>query len=115
MHVFFVQFTECVQIGRDLIRLLQGVARIPEFTDLWRDLMLHPQKIGPQCVGVAQFLSRRTSRRFIAGRILVDVEIKLNFLLSKVKFGQHKKYQEWFQKKVHVHVYVNGNNNIMHI
>ena len=32
----------------------------------------------------------------IAGRILVDVEIKLNFLLSKVKFGQHKKYQEWF-------------------
>ena len=106
-----------MQIGRDLLRLLQGVARIPEFTDLWRDLMLHPQKIGPQCVGVAQMLSRRTSRRFIAGRILVDVEIKLNFLLSKVKFGQHKKYQEWFQKKVsffealplyslHVHVIV---------
>ena len=53
----------------------------------------------------------------IAGRIIVDVEIKLNFLLSKVKFGQHKKYQEWFQKKVsffealplyslHVHVIV---------
>ena len=94
-----MQFTECMQIGRDLLRLLQAVARIPDFSDLWRDLILHPQKIGPQCVGVAQMLSRRTSRRFIAGRILVDIEIKLNFLLSKVKFGQHKKYQE---KKVSI-------------
>ena len=97
-----MQFTECMQIGRDLLRLLQAVARIPDFTDLWCDLMLHPQKIGPQCVGVAQMLSRRTSRHFIAGRILVDIEIKLNFLLSKLKFGQHKKYQEWFQKKVSI-------------
>ena len=95
-----LKFAECVQIGRDLLRLLQAVARIPEFTDLWCDLVHHPQKIGPQCVGVAQLLSRRTSRRFIAGRILVDVEIKLNFLLAKVKFGQHRRYQEWFQKKV---------------
>ena len=76
-----------MQIGRDLLRLLQGAARIPEFTDFWHDLMLHLQKIGPQCVGMAQMLSRRTSRHFIAGRILVDVAIKLNFLLSKVKFG----------------------------
>ena len=95
-----LQFTECLQIGRDLLRLLQAVARIPEFTDVWRDLIHHPQKIGPQCVGTSQLLSRRTSRRFIAGRILVDVEIKLNFLLAKVKFGQHRRYQEWFQKKV---------------
>ena len=52
---------------------------------------------------VAQLCEKyHTSRRFIAGRILVDIEIKLNFLLSKVKFGQHKKYQEWFQKKVSI-------------
>ncbi len=34
--------------------------------------------------GVKVLLSRRTSRRFVAGRILADIEIKLNFLLSKV-------------------------------
>ena len=102
MIVFVLQFSECVQIGRDLLRLLQAVARIPEFTDLWRDLIHQPQKVCPQCLGVAQILSRRTSRRFIAGRILVDVEIKLNFLLAKVKFGLHRRYQEWFQKKVSV-------------
>ena len=98
--IYMYKFAECIQIGRDLLRLLQAVARIPEFTDLWRDLIHHPQTIGPQCMSIAQILSRRTSRRFIAGRILVDVEIKLNFLLAKVKFGQHRKYQEWFQKKV---------------
>ena len=39
---YLMQFAECIQIGRDLLRLLQAVAKIPEFTDLWRDLMLHP-------------------------------------------------------------------------
>ena len=34
--------------------------------------------------GISHLLSRRTSRRFIGGRILVEVEIKLTFLLSKV-------------------------------
>jgi len=33
---------------------------------------------------VGVLLSRRTSRRFIAARIVADAEIKLNFLLSKV-------------------------------
>ena len=35
-------------------------------------------------IGVTQILTRRTSRRFVAGRIVTDSEIKLNFLLSKV-------------------------------
>ena len=34
--------------------------------------------------GLQQILSKRTSRRFIAGRIVPDAEVKLNFLLSKV-------------------------------
>ncbi len=36
-------------------------------------------------VGIQQLLTKRTSRRFIAGRIVTDAEIKLNFLLSKVR------------------------------
>ncbi|CAI8028680.1 Integrator complex subunit 3 [Geodia barretti] len=93
------KLTDMQPIGRDLLRLLQGVARIPEFTEFWRDLLQQPQTLSPQLTDVHQVLSRRTSRRFIAGRVLPEVEIKLNFLLSKVKFGQHKCYQEWFQKK----------------
>lgn len=93
------RFNECFQIGRDFVRLLQGVSRIPEITELWRDLINNPQAISPQCTGLSQLLSRRTSRRFIGGRVLLEVEIKLTFFLSKVKFGQHRRYQEWFQKK----------------
>ena len=44
----------------------------------------------------------------------MDVEIKLNFLLAKVKFGQHRRYQEWFQKKVGV-VHVWARNQCMNL
>jgi integrator complex subunit 3 len=93
------KFIECIQIGRDLIRLLQNVSRVPEFTHFWYDLLHHPERLDPSFTGIGQVLSRRTSRRFVAGRIVTDSEIKVNFLLSKVKFGQHKRYQEWFSKK----------------
>jgi integrator complex subunit 3 len=39
----------------------------------------------------------RTSRRFIVSRVTPDMETKLNFIMSKVKFGQQKKYQDWFE------------------
>eukprot|EP00731_Ephydatia_muelleri_P012110 Em0006g1004a len=93
------KFMDRIQIGRDLIRLLQNVARIPEFSELWRDILQFPEKLSSQFTGVSLLATKRTSRRFISGRITPELEIKLNFLLSKVKFGQHKKYQEWFQKK----------------
>ena len=38
---------------------------------------------------VYQLLGRRTSRRFVAGRVLPEVEIKINFLLSKVVSNMH--------------------------
>lgn len=36
------KWTDCMLIGRDLVRLLQCVARIPEFEHLLRDLMQSP-------------------------------------------------------------------------
>lgn len=45
------QWLECQQIGRDLIRLLQGVARIPEFSVLWKDLLTNPSSLNPQFTG----------------------------------------------------------------
>lgn len=90
------KFNDCIQIGRDLLRLLQNVSRLQIFTELWYDIIHNPEKLSATFSGVHQLLSRRTSRRFVAGRIVTDAEIKLNFLLSKVKFGQHRRYQEWF-------------------
>lgn len=39
------RFTDCLVIGRDLIRLLQNVSRIPEFEALWKDLLYNPQSL----------------------------------------------------------------------
>lgn len=93
------RFQDIIPLGRDFIRLLQNVARIPEFNQLWKDILNNPKSLNPQFTGVFQMLSNRTSRHFIANRVTPDIENKLHFLTSAVKFGNHKKYQDWFQDK----------------
>lgn len=100
---------ECLIIGRDLVRLLQNVARIPEMELIWKDLLHSPQVLSPQftgetllptiphcfppcsllelprCVsGVLQLLTARTSRKFLACRLTPDMETKLLFMTSRV-------------------------------
>ena len=64
------QFSDCIMIGRDLIRLLQNVSRsvnrviskssciyciiycrVPGFTELWLDMMNKPEKLAPGFTG----------------------------------------------------------------
>ncbi|XP_014895047.1 integrator complex subunit 3 [Poecilia latipinna] len=93
------KFMECLIIGRDLVRLLQNVARIPEMELLWRDLLHNPQVLSPQFTGILQLLTARTSRKFLACRLTPDMETKLLFMTSRVRFGQQKRYQDWFQRQ----------------
>jgi integrator complex subunit 3 len=51
-------------------------------------------------IGILQLLQTRTSRRFLQSRLTPDMERKLVFLTSQVRFGYHKRYQEWFQRQV---------------
>ncbi|XP_046677860.1 integrator complex subunit 3-like isoform X2 [Homalodisca vitripennis] len=93
------RFSDCMVIGRDLVRLLQNVARIPEIELLWRDILNNPKSLCPSFTGVLQLLQARTSRRFLQGRLTPEMERKVVFLTSHVRFGQHKRYQDWFQKQ----------------
>ncbi|XP_015591743.1 integrator complex subunit 3 isoform X3 [Cephus cinctus] len=93
------RMTDCLVIGRDLVRLLQNVARIPEFEALWKDILLNPKSLCPNFTGVLQLLQTRTSRRFLQSRLTPDMERKLVFLTSQVRFGNHKRYQDWFQRQ----------------
>lgn len=93
------RFVDVIPLGRDFVRLLQNVARIPEFDQLWKDILLNPKTLLPTFSGVWQLLQIRTSRRFLQCRITPDIERKLHFLTSSVKFGLHKRYQDWFQDK----------------
>ncbi|CAH2327412.1 integrator complex subunit 3 [Pelobates cultripes] len=93
------RFMDCFMIGRDLVRLLQNVARIPEFDLLWKDMLHNPQTLNPQFTGILQLLQSRTSRKFLACRLTPDMETKLLFMTSRVRFGQQKRYQDWFQRQ----------------
>ncbi|XP_031696804.1 LOW QUALITY PROTEIN: integrator complex subunit 3-like [Anarrhichthys ocellatus] len=93
------KFMECQIIGRDLVRLMQNVARIPEMELVWKDLLHSPQVLSSQFTGVLQLLTARTSRKFLACRLTPDMETKLLFMTSRVRFGQQKRYQDWFQRQ----------------
>ncbi|XP_008485624.1 integrator complex subunit 3 homolog, partial [Diaphorina citri] len=49
--------------------------------------------------GILQILQTRTSRRFLQSRLTPEMERKLVFLTSNVKFGLQKRYQDWFTKQ----------------
>ncbi|OQR70590.1 integrator complex subunit 3-like [Tropilaelaps mercedesae] len=94
------KFQECSMIGRDLVRVLQNVARIPEFEALWRDFLERPSTLSPSLTGgVAQLLATRTPRRFLQSRVTPDMERKLYFMTHQVKLGQQRRYQDWFHKQ----------------
>lgn len=93
------RFQDCMVIGRDLVRLLQNVARIPEFELFWRDLQANPTSLSPTFTGIAQLMQTRTSRRYLQCRLTPEMERKIVFLTSQVKFGHQKRYQDWFQRQ----------------
>lgn len=93
------RFSDCLIIGRELIRLLQNVARIPEFESIWKVLLHNPSSLAPNFTGVLQLMQTRTSRRFLQCRLTPDMERKIVFLTSQVRFGQQKRYQDWFQRQ----------------
>jgi integrator complex subunit 3 len=93
------RFSDVLTLGRDLVRLLQNVARVPEFNQLWQDVLQNPKSLCPTFTNVLQLLQTRTSRRYLQSRLTPDMERKLVFLTSQVRFGHHKKYQEWFQRQ----------------
>lgn len=44
-------------------------------------------------------MQMRTSRRFLFLRLTPDMEKKMVFLTSNVRFGHQKRYQDWFQRQ----------------
>ncbi|XP_058075407.1 uncharacterized protein LOC131223886 [Magnolia sinica] len=93
-------FCSCLKIGRDLIRPLQDLVHIPEFRDLWKDLLYNPSVFQvPGFSDISQIFHSRTSSRYFLLRIRPEMETQLRFLLTHVKWGSQKRYQSWFAKK----------------
>lgn len=78
------RFTDVMTIGRDFVRILQNVARLPEIAEVWRDILSTPRVLSPNFSGLAQLMETRTSRRFLQCRITPEMEKKLVYLTSQV-------------------------------
>lgn len=92
-------FSLCLTVGRDLVRLLQDLVRVPEFLSIWRDLLYNPSAFKVDgFVDISQIYSKRTSRWYFLLRLTPKMESQLRFFLTHVKFGSQKRYQVWFTK-----------------
>ncbi|KAH9619228.1 hypothetical protein KSS87_005785 [Heliosperma pusillum] len=94
------QFSLCVSIGRDLVRLLQELVHIPEFRAIWRDLLMKPSLFGVSGFSdISKIYGMRTSSRYFLLRITLEMETQLRFLLTHVKLGTQRRHQSWFARK----------------
>lgn len=93
------QFAHCLLIGRDFLRLLNNITKIPEFEKLSHDIFNNPKSIHPTFHSPLQLLTTRTPRRLIQSRLTFDMERKISFLATQVKFGNQKRYQDSFHKQ----------------
>ncbi|KAI3797836.1 hypothetical protein L1987_33100 [Smallanthus sonchifolius] len=100
IRVFRDQFHLCLKIGRDVIRLLQDLVHVPEFQDIWKDLLLLPANFKTSgFTDVSQLYQSRTCSRYFLLRITPEMEAHLRFLLTQVKLGSQTRYQIWFGRK----------------
>lgn len=93
------KFKECSVIGRDLIRILQDISKMPEFTSIWN--FLYQTSINDSSFESSQLykiLQIPTPKRYLATRMTPDMETNLLFILDNVKYGgsHHRKYYDWF-------------------
>ena len=71
------RFNDVIVIGRDLVRVLQNIARIPEIEAVWKDILYNPKALSPTFGGLVMLMQMRTSRRYLQSRITPEMEKKL--------------------------------------
>ncbi|KAJ2738625.1 hypothetical protein H4R23_001016, partial [Coemansia sp. Cherry 401B] len=93
------RFHECCMIGRDLVRMLQDVARIPVFHNLWQDILQRPQSLSPPFAGIGQLLRTPTPPMFLANRITYEMETRLRFILESLPATSYSRNLMWFVQR----------------
>eukprot|EP01133_Synstelium_polycarpum_P016694 gene16694-19845_t len=99
LDLFRARPQECLVIGRDLFRQLQYLAttaKLPEFEQLWRDLATRPTSFAPGFTDVSLLLRTPTPKHVLQSRLSIDMETQVLYILREVRFGNQKRYQQWF-------------------
>ncbi|KAJ2655177.1 hypothetical protein IWW48_005670 [Coemansia sp. RSA 1200] len=90
------RFVECAAVGRDLVRMLQDVAKIPAFRDLWHDMLHRPRAVSAHFGGIEQLLRTPTPRVFLANRLTFEMETRLLFILERLPGNAYSRNLTWF-------------------
>ncbi|KAK3813333.1 MAG: protein-domain-containing protein [Benniella sp.] len=90
------KFRECSEVGRDLVRALQDVARIKEIEEIWIDLLYNPTKLNPQLTSIQQLMATSSREMYLTGRLTVEMENKLVHIMRSVNQGHHYRNMQWF-------------------
>ncbi|KAI9265202.1 protein-domain-containing protein [Phascolomyces articulosus] len=93
------QWLACCGLGRDLIRILQDLSSIPQFSQLWNDLLNEPQSFAPSFRGINTVLEKPTPREFLRSRLTPEMEVKLLFILQHLRTNQFHRNLGWFLQK----------------
>lgn len=79
---------DCLASGRDLLRILGDVARLPEAERVWKALFSQQS--------VLQLGATPTPKVFPQSRLTPEMERQLMFIMTEVRMGHQKRYQAWF-------------------
>ncbi|KAJ2761498.1 hypothetical protein H4S06_001174 [Coemansia sp. BCRC 34490] len=90
------RFVECAAVGRDLVRMLQDVAKIPAFRELWHDMLHRPRAVSAHFGGIEQLLRTPTPRVFLANRLTFEMETRLLFILERLPGNAYSRNLTWF-------------------
>ncbi|KAG0307175.1 Integrator complex subunit 3 [Dissophora globulifera] len=90
------RFRDCSDVGRDLVRALQDVARIKEIEEIWVDLLYTPEKLNPQLEGIHQLMATPSKDIYLASRLTFDMEHRLLHILKHINVGNHHRNLQWF-------------------
>lgn len=95
------KFDFVIAIGKDFLRLLSGlIQKVEKFDQLYNDICGdNPKVLHPNYEGLKQLLTTRTPRRLLQSCLTFDMERKISYLATQVRFGSQKRYQDWFQKQ----------------
>lgn len=92
------RFDAMISIGRDFIRAMHYASIfVPGLKELYNQMLNDPKVFqNSSYIGSAQILSTPTPRRVLISALTPDMERQIFFLMSKVKWGNQRRYQGWF-------------------
>ncbi|KAJ2387208.1 hypothetical protein GGI05_004154, partial [Coemansia sp. RSA 2603] len=83
-------FDMCALVGRDLVRVLQEVARDPSVAALWSGVL--GQRAG-------HLLAQPTPRVVLCSRLTFDMETRVQFILEHVSVSSYGRNLQWFVQR----------------